>query len=55
MLFRSGNMLAGLAGGFSEHLEPATLFGGLFGITTVMAVVLMALTPTIKRMMGGVH
>ena len=50
-----GNMLAGLAGGFSGHLQPAVLFGGLFTITTVMALVLMALTPTIKRMMGGVH
>ncbi len=50
-----GNMLAGLVGGFSEHLPPATLFGGIFGITTVMAMVLMMLTPTIKRMMGGVR
>jgi POT family proton-dependent oligopeptide transporter len=50
-----GNMLAGLVGGFSEHLKPATLFGGLFAITTVMAVVLMVLTPTIKRMMGGIR
>ncbi len=50
-----GNMLAGLAGGFSGSLKPATLFGGLFAITTVMALVLVALTPRIKRMMGGVH
>ncbi|MBL0212184.1 MAG: peptide MFS transporter [Holophagaceae bacterium] len=50
-----GNMLAGLAGGFSESLKPATLFGGLFAITTVMAIVLVALTPRIKRMMGGVN
>ena len=50
-----GNMLAGFAGGFSESLKPATLFGGLFAITTVMALVLVALTPRIKRMMGGVH
>lgn len=51
----AGNMLAGFAGGFSESLKPATLFGGLFVITTVMAIVLVALTPKIKRMMGGVH
>ncbi len=51
----AGNMLAGFAGGFSEKLAPATLFGGLFAITTVMALVLMALTPRIKRMMAGVH
>ena len=50
-----GNMLAGFAGGISEKLAPATLFGGLFAITTVMALVLVALTPRIKRMMGGVH
>ena len=51
----AGNMLAGLAGGYSGSLKPATLFGGLFAITTVMALVLVALTPRIKRMMGGVH
>lgn len=51
----AGNMLAGFAGGFSDRLPPATLFGGLFAITTVMALVLLALTPTIKRMMGGVR
>jgi POT family proton-dependent oligopeptide transporter len=51
----AGNLLAGFAGGFSEKLAPATLFGGLFAITTVMALVLMALTPRIKRMMAGVH
>ena len=50
-----GNMLAGFAGGFSDRLSPATLFGGLFAITTVMALVLIVLTPTIKRMMGGVR
>jgi POT family proton-dependent oligopeptide transporter len=50
-----GNMLAGFAGGFSDRLAPATLFGGLFAITTVMAIVLIILTPTIKRMMGGVR
>lgn len=51
----AGNMLAGFAGGISEKLAPAKLFGGLFAITTVMAVVLVILTPRIKRMMGGVH
>jgi POT family proton-dependent oligopeptide transporter len=51
----AGNMLAGFAGGLSDRLAPATLFTGLFGITTVMAIVLVALTPTIKRMMGGVN
>jgi len=50
-----GNMLAGFAGGFSERLAPATLFGGLFVITTVMALILIALSGTIKRMMYGVR
>ncbi len=50
-----GNYLAGQAGAYSESLKPATLFGGLFGITTVMALILVALTPRIKRMMGGVN
>jgi POT family proton-dependent oligopeptide transporter len=50
----AGNMLAGFAGGFSEKFSPAALFTGLFAITTFMAIVLVVLTPTIKRMMGGV-
>ncbi len=50
-----GNMLAGFAGGFSESLAPATLFGGLFGITSAMALLLVFLTPRIKSMMGGVN
>lgn len=50
-----GNMLAGFAGGFSESLAPATLFGGLFAITAAMALLLVALTPRIKGMMGGVN
>ncbi len=50
-----GDLLAGLAGGFSDSLKPATLFGGLFVITSVMALFLVTLTPRIKRMMGGVH
>jgi POT family proton-dependent oligopeptide transporter len=49
-----GNYLAGKAGSYSGSLKPATLFSGLFGITTVMALVLVVLTPRIKRMMGGV-
>jgi proton-dependent oligopeptide transporter, POT family len=50
----AGNMLAGFAGGFSESLRPATLFGGLFAITTTMALVLVLLSSRIKQMMGGV-
>jgi len=51
----AGNLLAGFAGSVSEKLAPATLFGGLFVITTIMALVLVALTPRIKRMMGDTH
>jgi POT family proton-dependent oligopeptide transporter len=51
----SGNMLAGLAGAFSENLAPVTLFGGLFVITTLMAILLALLTPRIKVMMAGVR
>jgi hypothetical protein len=51
----AGNMLAGLAGGYSDSLKPATLFAGLFAITTVMALALVALTPRIKLMRGDVR
>ncbi|MEO8502490.1 MAG: peptide MFS transporter [Acidobacteriota bacterium] len=51
----AGNMLAGLAGSISGSLKPSTLFLGLFVITTVMAVVLVVLTPRIKRMMGDTN
>jgi len=39
-------------GSISESLKPSTLFLGLFVITTVMALILVALMPRIKRMMG---
>ena len=48
----AGNMLAGFAGSISESLKPSTLFLGLFVITTVMALILVALMPRIKRTMG---
>ncbi|HJW08455.1 MAG TPA: oligopeptide:H+ symporter, partial [Holophagaceae bacterium] len=48
----AGNLLAGFAGSISESLKPATLFSGLFIITSLMAVILVILTPRIKRMMG---
>ncbi len=51
----AGNMLAGFAGAISDRLPPAALFGGLFAITTAMALILIALSPTIRRMMGGVR
>ncbi|HET6329253.1 MAG TPA: peptide MFS transporter [Holophagaceae bacterium] len=51
----AGNMLAGLAGSISQSVKPSALFGGLFCITTVMAIVLIALTPRIKKLMGGVN
>ncbi len=45
-----GNFLAGLAA--AVPLKSSTFFLVQFGITTVMALVLVALTPKIKRMMG---
>ncbi|HJU83506.1 MAG TPA: peptide MFS transporter [Holophagaceae bacterium] len=51
----AGNLLAGLAGSISDRMKPATLFSVQFGITTLMAVVLVILTPRIKRMMGGTN
>jgi len=51
----AGNMLAGLAGSISQSVKPSTLFGSLFGITTVMAIVLIIMSPKIKKLMGGVH
>jgi POT family proton-dependent oligopeptide transporter len=51
----AGNLLAGLVVPFSEKLAPTTLFFGLFLITIAMAVVLVILTPRIKKMMAGVR
>jgi len=51
----AGNLLAGLVVPFSEKLAPTTLFLGLFLITIAMAVVLVILTPRIKKMMAGVR
>jgi len=50
----AGNMLAGFAGSISDTMKPSTLFLGLFVITTVMALALVAMSPRIKRMMGEV-
>jgi POT family proton-dependent oligopeptide transporter len=50
-----GNFLAGIAASVRKHFTPAGLFVGLFVITTVMALILVILTPRIKRMMAGVH
>lgn len=51
----AGNLLAGLVVPFSDRLSPSTLFISLFVITTVMSLVLVALTPMIKKMMGGIR
>jgi POT family proton-dependent oligopeptide transporter len=51
----AGNLLAGLVVPFSEKLAPTTLFFGLFLVTIAMAIVLVILTPRIKKMMAGVR
>ena len=48
-----GNLGAGLAASLFSNLNPAQLFGALFGVTTVATVVLLLLSPFIKRLMGG--
>lgn len=50
-----GNFFAGVAASIRGKFSAAALFGGLFGITTIMAIILIALTPRIRRMMAGVH
>ncbi len=47
-----GNLLAGFAASFFGSLDPAPLFLALFGITTLGALLLLALKPLIRRMTG---
>jgi POT family proton-dependent oligopeptide transporter len=51
----TGNKLAGFAGGFFDRLPLPTLFGAVAAITFVTAVILLVLTPTIRKLMGGVR
>jgi len=51
----AGNKLAGYAATLSATVPLPTLFGAIAGITIAASVVLMLLTPSIRRMMGGVR
>jgi POT family proton-dependent oligopeptide transporter len=50
-----GNFLGGHVAGYFEKMPLPQLFGAVFLSTTVSAVVLALLTPSIKRLMAGVH
>ena len=50
-----GNKLAGMAGGLFESLPLPKLFGAVALTTFVAALVLLAITPWIRKLMGGVR
>jgi POT family proton-dependent oligopeptide transporter len=50
-----GNFLAGHVAGYFEKMPLPQLFGAVFLTTTLSGVVLALVTPSIKRLMAGVH
>jgi POT family proton-dependent oligopeptide transporter len=50
-----GNYVGGRAAGFYETLELPTLFGIIAIIPVVAGILLLLLTPPIRRLMGGIH
>ena len=50
-----GNFLAGIAASLFVSMTLTQAFELIFGIMTVATVMLIALTPSIKKLMGGVH
>ena len=50
-----GNKMAGWVAGFFDRLPLPDLFGRVTLVTIVSAAILVALTPPIKRLMGGVR
>ena len=50
-----GNKLAGMAGGLFETLPLPKLFGAVAVTTFVAAVILLAITPVLRKLMGGVR
>lgn len=50
-----GNFLAGIAASLFIHMTLTQAFELIFAIMTVATVVLISLTPSIKKLMGGVH
>jgi POT family proton-dependent oligopeptide transporter len=50
-----GNKLAGMAGGLFETLPLPKLFGAVALVTFVAALILLAITPWLRKLMGGVR
>jgi len=50
-----GNLLAGMAGGLFQSLPLPKLFGAVAGVTFAAALLLLAITPWLRRLMGGVR
>ena len=50
-----GNKLAGMAGGLFETLPLPKLFGAVAGVAFAAALILLAITPWLRRLMGGVR
>src|SRR5437660_236101 len=50
----TGNKLAGFAGGFFDRMPLPTLFGAVALTTFVAALVLLVMTPWIRKLMGGI-
>ncbi len=50
-----GNKLAGMAGGLFETLPLPKLFGAVAAAAFVAALILLAITPWLRRLMGGVR
>ena len=50
-----GNFLAGIAASLFIHMTLTQAFELIFAVMTVATLVLIALTPSIKKLMGGVH
>jgi POT family proton-dependent oligopeptide transporter len=51
----AGNKLAGYAASLSATIPLTRIFGAIAGVTIVASIILMLLTPSIRRMMGGVR
>ena len=50
-----GNKLAGMAGGLFETLPLPKLFGAVAGVAFAAALILLAITPWLRKLMGGVR
>jgi POT family proton-dependent oligopeptide transporter len=51
----AGNKLAGYAASLTATIALPQIFGAIAGITIVASIILMLLTPSVRRMMGGVR